>query len=94
MRVTMVKKVLESGEDCPKCKEAIKILQEKGLWDRVNKVVAAVVGNEESEGFVLAREYGVERAPFFIIETDDGEKKAIVSVLQFIRELERSAAGG
>ena len=36
------------------------------------------------------RQYAVERAPFFIVEKDDGEKKVIVSVLQFVREMERS----
>ncbi len=85
----MVKKVLESGEDCPKCIEAIKMLKEKGVWEKINTVVAAVVGNEESEGFKLARQYAVERAPFFIVEKDDGEKKVIASVLQFVREMEK-----
>jgi hypothetical protein len=85
----MIRKILESGEECPKCQEAAKLIREKGHWEKINKVVDAVVGNPESEGFQIAREYAIERAPFFIVETDDGEKKIIVSVLQFVREMER-----
>jgi hypothetical protein len=86
----MIRKILESGEECPKCQEAVKLLREKGVYDKINKVVDAVVGNPESEGFKIAQQYAIERAPFFIVEKDDGEKKIIVSVLQFVREMERT----
>jgi dissimilatory sulfite reductase (desulfoviridin) alpha/beta subunit len=89
VQVTMIRKILESGEECPKCQEAARLIKEKGHWEKITKIVDAVVGNEESEGFQLSRQYAVERAPFFIVEKDDGEKKVIVSVLQFVREMEK-----
>src|SRR3954470_1802548 len=85
MRVTMVKKRLLDGEPCKKCNDAEAQLKARGLWDRIDEVVWALEGDPESAGVKLAARYGVELAPFFIVEPDSGEARVFTSTLQFIQ---------
>ena len=85
MHVTMVKKKLRDGSDCRKCAEATEHLRSRGLLDRVDEVVWAREDDPESPGMVLARRLGVERAPFFVVRDEQGEK-VYTSVLQLVRE--------
>ncbi|HMJ12814.1 MAG TPA: phosphoadenylyl-sulfate reductase [Polyangiaceae bacterium] len=93
MRVTMVKKQLANGEPCRKCLQAQELLQNRGLWDRVHDVVWAIEGDPDSPGMRLARQHGVDLAPFFIVTPDAGEPRVYDSVLRLIRdELQPSAS--
>ena len=85
MHVTMVNKKLRDGSDCRKCPEATEHLRSRGLLDRVDEVVWAREDDPESPGMVLARRLGVERAPFFVVRDEQGEK-VYTSVLQLVRE--------
>lgn len=86
MHVTMVKKRRIDGSECRKCAEASAHLRTRGLWDRIDEIVWAHEDDPESPGFVLGRQHGVERAPFFIVQDGDREQ-VYVSVLQLVREL-------
>jgi phosphoadenosine phosphosulfate reductase len=86
MHVTMVKKRLASGEPCQKCMQAEQMLRARGAWDRVDQVVWAVEDEPESEGMQLARRYGIEQAPFFVVEEGNGAKVTYRSVLKLLRE--------
>ena len=86
MRVTMVKKRLLNGEPCKKCVDAEALLQTRGLWSRIDRVVWAVEGEPSSEGMLLAAQYKLDLAPFFVVEPDAGEPRVFSSVLQFIKE--------
>ncbi len=85
MHVTMVKKQMKDRSDCRKCAEVTDHLKARGLWDRVDEVVWAVEGDPESPGMKLGARLGVERAPFFVVRDEQGEK-VYLSVLQLIRE--------
>ena len=85
MHVTMVKKKLRDGSDCRKCAEATEHLRSRGLLDRVDEVVWAREDDPESPGMVLGKRLGVERAPFFVVRDEQGEK-VYTSVLQLVRE--------
>ncbi len=85
MHVTMVKKKLRDGTDCRKCAEATEHLRSRGLWDRIDEVVWAHEDDPESPGMVLGARLGVERAPFFVVRDEQGEK-VYTSVLQLVRE--------
>jgi len=85
MHVTMVKKKLADGSDCRKCAEVTGYLEQRGFWDRVDEVVWAREGDPESPGMVLGKRLGVERAPFFVVR-DDGGEKVYTSVLALIQE--------
>jgi hypothetical protein len=85
MHITMVKKKLKDGSDCRKCAEVTEHLQSRRLWDRVDDVVWAIEDDPSSPGMLLGARLAVERAPFFVVRDDQGEK-VYTSVLQLIRE--------
>ena len=92
LRVTMVKKRLASGDACPKCNEAEAWLRERGLWERIGRVVWADENAPESEGMQLARAHNVSLAPFFIVEdagaaSVDGGVAIVTSTLALSRRL-------
>lgn len=66
-RVIMIKKKLASGEPCQKCAQAEEMLRRRELWDQIDEVVWADETDESSQGMVLAKEYQVEVAPFFLV---------------------------
>lgn len=82
----MVKKTLADGSDCRKCAEATDHLQSRGLWNRIDDVVWAREGDPASPGMVLGSRLGVDRAPFFVVNADDGSEHVYTSVLQLVRE--------
>jgi phosphoadenosine phosphosulfate reductase len=86
----MVKKRKANGEPCRKCLQVEDQLKERGFWNRIDRVIWAEENNPQSEGRVLARKYGVDIAPFFIVYENNTEK-IYKSSLQFIKkELENS----
>ncbi len=85
MHITMVKKKMKDGSDCRKCSEATEHLRSRGLWDRIDEIVWAREDDADSPGAVLGRNVGVDRAPFFIVRDEAGEK-VYTSVLQLVRE--------
>ena len=81
----MVKKELADGSDCRKCAEVTAYLEQRGFWNRVDEVVWAYENDPESPGMVLGKRLGVERAPFFVVRDERGEK-VYTSVLALIQE--------
>ena len=86
-KVTMVKKLLQNGQPCAKCTQAEEMLRARGVWDQVDEVVWAREGDAESPGARLAQKYGVELAPFFIIERPGKNDEVVSSTLKLIKEL-------
>ena len=85
MHITMVKKKLKDGSDCRKCEEATEHLRSRGLLERVDEVVWAIEDEPESPGMVLGARLGIERAPFFVVRDENGEK-VYTSVLRLVQE--------
>ena len=73
MHITFVKKILENGELCNKCRDVSKRLDAEGLIDKIDYIAIADMRDADSEGVRLAKVHGVERAPFFLIEDVAGE---------------------
>lgn len=86
MHVTMVKKVLASGEPCRKCAEAESWLRARDLWTRVDRVAIADERDPGSEGMQLAARHGVAVAPFFIVERS-GATEVVTSAVALARLL-------
>jgi hypothetical protein len=87
MRVTMVKKRLLSGEECPKCLEATAFLEGKGVLGRIDEVVwfdERTPGG--GPGGSLAETHGMTRAPFFLVERQ-GRVEAFDSVMRVYKLL-------
>ena len=70
MKITFVKKILASGEPCQKCEDVEQRLQKTGQLDRIDATLIADERDDQSAGMLLAKELGVERAPFFIVDND------------------------
>ena len=87
MRITMVKKILADGSPCRKCAEVETRLSDGGHLDRIDNIVIADERDPDSEGQKLARSHGVELAPFFIVEHDDGSTRVYTIFLRFLREV-------
>jgi len=68
MHITFVKKILANGELCKKCREVSERLDSEGLVALINHIAIADERDSESEGMRLARQFNVERAPFFLVE--------------------------
>ena len=85
MHITMVKKRLLDGSECRKCQEATAHLQSRGLWERIDEIAWADERDAASAGQQLAQQYGVDRAPFFIVRDERGDA-IYVSVLQLVKD--------
>lgn len=86
VHVTMIKKRLADGQACGKCVKAESMLKERGLWTRVDEVVWALEDDPDSAGVKLGEQHGVDKAPFFIVESSKGTE-IFQSILSLIREM-------
>lgn len=87
--VTFVKKILANGELCQKCFEVSERLEKDGTLDLINYISIAEEANPDSEGMQLAQKYNVERAPFFVVEGDDGEVTVFDIYFKFKRHMQK-----
>ncbi len=92
LRVTMVKKVLASGEPCSKCAQAEEVLRRRGLWERIDEVIYAREVDPSSPGMLLAQEYDVKLAPFFLVKRG-ADVTVFTSVIQLVKEVLERAGG-
>ncbi len=70
MRITFVKKIKADGSPCRKCAEVQTRLEKDGYIDEIARTVIADERDADSEGMQLAKQYNVDRAPFFIVENE------------------------
>ncbi len=88
----MVKKLLQNGEPCAKCAQAEDMLRGRGVWEQIDEVVWAREGDADSPGARLAQKYGMDLAPFFIIERPGKTDEVVSSTLKLIKELSSTKA--
>jgi len=89
-KITFVKKILASGEPCGKCRDVEERLTAGDHWRAIDRVVVADERDPQSEGMRLATEFGVERAPFFVVETPS--KTVTYTVfLKFVKDVLEAA---
>lgn len=86
MRITFVKKILKSGEPCPKCADVSARLEASGQLARIDEVIVADERDPDSAGTKLAAAHGVAVAPFFLAE-QGGETTVYTVYLKFVREV-------
>lgn len=94
MTITLVKKILKDGSPCAKCADVLQKLEESGYMSRIDDILVADERDPNSPGMQLARQYQVDRAPFFLVDHEDGQDPVIYTVyLKFVREvLEQEAS--
>lgn len=86
MKITLVKKILENGNECKKCIEVTERLKENDEMKLISEVVYADERDATSEGFILAQKHNVDVAPFFVVN-DGSETKVYKSYFQFRKDI-------
>ncbi len=87
MKITFVKKILADGSPCRKCGDVIGRLEESGQMERIDEILVADERDPSSPGMLLAAEHQVDRAPFFVVEQDDGTIKVYTVYFKFVKEV-------
>lgn len=87
MKITFVKKILADGSACKKCGDVIRYLEEGDQMQYIDQTLIADERDPRSEGMLLAEELGVERAPFFVVEKENGEKEVYTIYFKFVKEV-------
>ena len=85
--ITFVKKIKADGEACRKCHEVEQRLNDEGQIDMIDRIIIADERDPDSEGMQIARQYQVERAPFFVVDDGNNEPKIYTIYLQFVKEV-------
>ncbi|UTF60590.1 hypothetical protein [Gilvimarinus sp. DA14] len=87
MKITLVKKILRSGSACRKCIEVQNKLEESGQLDRIDQILEAREDDPQSPGMLLAQQYEVDRAPFFIVEEEGKPARVYTVYMKFVAEV-------
>lgn len=87
MKITLVKKITADGNLCKKCEEVQQKMEAAGQMSAIDNVVIADERDPQSEGMILAEKYGVERAPFFIVEHPHQEPDIYTVYFKFVKEI-------
>ena len=87
MKITFVKKVFADGTPCKKCGEVIAKMEAADQMRFIDRVVIADEANPDSEGILLAAQYEVSKAPFFIVEQDDGSTEIYTIYFKLVKEV-------
>lgn len=87
MKITFVKKILMSGEPCQKCLDVEKRLKDAGQMTAIDTILVADERDPTSAGMKLAAELDVKRAPFFVVEQDNGETEVFTVYFKFAKQI-------
>lgn len=87
MKVTFVKKVFADGSPCKKCGEVLAKMEDGDQLRYIDNIVVADEADANSEGMLLAAKHEVSKAPFFIVEDDNGETTIYTIYFKFVKEV-------
>ena len=87
MKITMIEKIMPDGSLCPKCQEVLALLEKRGYRERIDRILDASPKDPNGEGIKLVKKHRIKRAPFFVVERDDGTEKVYDSVLRMLEEV-------
>lgn len=87
MKITLVKKILKDGSPCKKCGDVLDKLEAGGHMARIDEILVADENDPDSPGMQVARQHQVDRAPFFVVERDNGDVQIYTVYLKFAKEV-------
>lgn len=87
MKITLVKKILADGSPCAKCGDVLEKLESSGQIKQIDEILVADERDSDSPGVQLAKELNVNRAPFFLVQRDDGSQEVYTVYLKFVKEV-------
>lgn len=93
VRVTMVKKMMTTGEYCQKCQDVQERLKKSGYITKIDHFVDYIEDDGGSEGALLADFYQIDKTPFFIVEEEGKEARIFTIYFKLVKEVfEKQAA--
>jgi len=87
MNITLVKKIKADGSPCQKCQDISDRLEASDQMKLIDQIIIADESDPASEGMLLASELSVDRAPFFVVEHDDGQKEVFTVYFKFVKQV-------
>lgn len=87
MKIIFVKKILADGSPCKKCGDVTEKLESSGQMKSIDEILIADERDPDSPGMLLAKQYNVERAPFFVIERAGEEVQVYTIYMKFVKEV-------
>jgi len=87
MKITLVKKILADGSPCKKCGDVLGRLEDSGQMERIDEVLIADERDPTSAGMLIAAEHNVDRAPFFVVENDNGKVDIYTVYFKFVKDV-------
>jgi len=87
MKITFVKKILSDGTVCKKCSEVEDKLSESGFKALITETILAQEGDENSPGMQLAKALNVDKAPFFVVEKEGGEREVFTIYFKLVKDV-------
>ena len=87
MKITLVKKIKADGSPCQKCQDISDRLEASDQMKLIDQVIIADEANPASPGMLLASELSVNRAPFFVVEHEDGRREVFTVYFKFVKEI-------
>jgi hypothetical protein len=94
MKITFVKKILADGSPCKKCADVTEKLESSGQMAQINDVLVADERDSSSAGMQVAKQYNVDRAPFFVVEEEGKQPRIYTVYLKFVKEVLDQKSGG
>lgn len=86
-RITLVKKIKADGSPCRKCADVLARLEQGGWMGAIDHVAVADERDPASEGMQLAARFGVDAAPFFVVETGAAPPQIYTSYIRFLKDV-------
>ena len=87
MKITLVKKILADGSPCAKCRDVQQKLEENDQLRFIDQTLIADVRDAQSPGMQVAKQFGVERAPFFLVEQEGQEPEIYTVYFKLVKEV-------
>lgn len=87
MKITLVKKILADGSPCKKCGDVLTRLEDSGQIKRIDEILVADERDPTSAGMLLAAELNVDRAPFFVVQHNDGRVDVYTVYFKFVKDV-------
>lgn len=86
-KITFVKKVFADGSPCKKCGEVIEKMEAADQLRLIDEIVVADEADTNSQGMQLAQQYDVSKAPFFLVEDDDGHVSVYTIYFKWVKDV-------
>eukprot|EP01062_Namystynia_karyoxenos_P066709 TRINITY_DN60640_c0_g1_i1.p1 TRINITY_DN60640_c0_g1~~TRINITY_DN60640_c0_g1_i1.p1 ORF type:complete len:194 (+),score=96.94 TRINITY_DN60640_c0_g1_i1:87-584(+) len=90
--ITYVKKIKMDGTPCKKCGEVTERLEKADQMKMIDEVLIADERDDQSPGMLLAKQYDLNRAPFFIVKRSDGTAQAYTVYFDFVKKVLKGKA--